>query len=53
MSSMKGGRVMRLLGWVHGPRDDSGAVLDRLRREERLLGCCELEAFGCVRVVDR
>jgi hypothetical protein len=42
-----------VLGWLLGPRDGSRAALDRLRREERLLGCCEVEAFGCVLVVDR
>jgi hypothetical protein len=31
------------------PRD----VLGRLRAEERLLGCCELEAFGSFLIVDR
>lgn len=44
---------MPVLGWLLGPRDGSRTVLDRLRREERLLGCCELEAFGWVLVVDR
>lgn len=44
---------MRVLGWPLGPHGASRAVLDRLRREERLLGCCELAAFGRVLVVDR